>query len=172
MSEKTRKVISIILVVLIILVIIFIVLIGELTRFIINTNYSKNNDKLYKLERYFDTAMSEMEDSNLWDEASIEEYNKLFDGNEHYLHEIDVNTNFGRKLLQAINPSMDSLDQYEEVVILEDNEAYSKDIVIKYSEGTLVFRIPHSNIEYRFWKDKKELEYITHITYVEPHNRE
>ena len=172
MSEKKQKVISIILAVLIILVVIFIVLLGKLTRFIINTNYSSNNDKLYKLERYFDTAMSEMEDSNLWDEASIEEYNKLFDGNEHYLHEIDVNTNFGRKLQQVIYPSMDSLEQYEEGVHIENQDKNDKDIVIKYVDDILVFRIPHSNIEYRFWKDKKELEYITHITYVEPHNRE
>ena len=172
MSEKKKRTIIIIVTILILLVSIFLKLSWELNKYIINTNYSQNNDKLYKLESYFDTAMSEMEDDNLWDEASIEEYNKLFDGNEHYLHEIDVNTNFGRKLQQAIYPSMDSLEQYEEGVHIENQDKNDKDIVIKYVDDILVFRIPHSNIEYRFWKDKKELEYITHITYVEPHNRE
>ena len=116
--------------------------------------------------------MSDMECKSLWDEASIEEYNKLFDGKEHYLHDIDINTNFGNTLFENTPIWGRSFDEIEEGVHIENHNKNNKDIVIKYVDDILVFRIPHSNIEYRFWKDNKELEYITHITYVEPHNRE
>ena len=43
-------------------------------------NYSENLYLLNELDKAFEETVSQMETDRLWDEASIEEYNKLFDG--------------------------------------------------------------------------------------------
>jgi len=135
-------------------------------------NYSENLYLLNELDKAFEETVSQMESDRLWDEASIEEYNKLFDGEEHHLQDIDLHTNFGKTLASKLyHLGVGSFGEYVSLLRVENN--YYGDLVIKYiDDRTLVFTIPHSNKEYRFWKVKKDAMLITDITYVEPHNKE
>ena len=167
-KKKIMKILLFIFLVIILLACIFAYLLNQ---FLVKRMVSIDNTRLRYLEESIHETVYIMEYYGNWDEASIEEYNKLFDGNEHYLHDIDLNTKFGEELLIQLQERVGSIRNFDdyEVPLREHSNKDDKDIVIKYSDEKLVFRIPHSNMEYRFWKGKKEVEYTSKITYFEPH---
>ncbi len=158
--KKTKKITIILIILFVLLVFISYVIKGFLKSYIIEHDH----DLLLELANAIRQTSMDMDKK--WDTNSICEYNKLFDEEEHCLHEIDENTEFGKLLLSNLfitvyfdDNTVPSFERYEEKIqIVNENKC----IMMKYNKNSeeMIFWVPNSNMSAYFWEKPKVLQCV------------
>ena len=130
-------------------------------------NIIHDNDLLYSVTTAFIDLKVDVYYSK--DEKSINTYNSFFDGNIHYLHEIDENTKLGKLMLQKIGEKkydmfyydVESFEEYENKI---KTSKHNKSFAIYYTkDGYLHVYIPNSSDAVFPWENGEEIQIHTKV---------
>ena len=167
-EKKKERLQTIILLSLLALIIIGFLL-WNLGRFIKSYHVKVDQNTLDNVVKAIESTSINMKEE--WDKASVDEYTLLFDGEEHYLHDIDVNTEFGKKMLDILNQTkksdaITSFEDYEDTLNIGPK---NKDIVLKYNKGREEMFVYVPNSEYSFgFNGMGNVNISIKIQYFEP----